>query len=116
MKWLICGGRDFDDQEMFDQVMRSMIADLGMPDVIVHGDARGADRMADAWADRFFIPRRPYAAKWEEHRRAAGPIRNQEMIDMEHPDLCLAFPGGSGTADMIGKAFKAGIRVVLATE
>jgi len=28
------------------------------------------------------------------------------------PDLVLAFPGGRGTADMVSRATKAGVRVV----
>jgi Lhr-like helicase len=34
------------------------------------------------------------------------------MIDEGKPDLVIAFPGGRGTADMVGRARKAGIRVV----
>jgi len=51
-------------------------------------------------------------AKWSKHGRAAGPIRNQEMIDECKPDLVVAFPGGRGTADMVRRAKAAGIRVI----
>jgi hypothetical protein len=43
--------------------------------------------------------------------KAAGPIRNQRMIDEGKPDLVIAFPGGRGTADMVSRAKKAGIPV-----
>ena len=47
-------------------------------------------------------------ADWTKHGKAAGPIRNQKMLD-ECPDLVVAFPGGKGTADMVRRAMKAGI-------
>ena len=49
-------------------------------------------------------------AKWEEHGNAAGPIRNRHMMTWK-PDAVIAFPGGSGTADMVSIARKAGIPV-----
>lgn len=50
-------------------------------------------------------------ADWNEYGRAAGPIRNQEMVDAG-ADVCLAFPtGGPGTRDCMRRARDAGIRV-----
>jgi hypothetical protein len=37
------------------------------------------------------------------------------MLDMEKPDLVVAFPGGRGTADMVRRAKAAGVRVVAVT-
>jgi UDP-N-acetylmuramoylalanine-D-glutamate ligase len=34
------------------------------------------------------------------------------MLDKEHPDLVVAFPGGRGTTDMISRAKKAGVKVM----
>ena len=34
------------------------------------------------------------------------------MIDEGKPDVVIFFPGGSGTADMIAKADKAGIEII----
>ena len=39
---------------------------------------------------------------------------NQQMLDIGKPDLVLAFPGGSGTADMVAKARAAGVGVLYA--
>jgi hypothetical protein len=43
--------------------------------------------------------------------KGAGPRRNEEMV-RNGADLCVAFPGGKGTADMVGRAMRAGRRVV----
>ncbi len=78
---------------------------------LVNGGAKGADFAGRWWAERFGMQVETYEADWDTHGRAAGPIRNQRMIDEGKPDLVLAFPGGRGTADMVRRAEKAGIEV-----
>lgn len=82
---------------------------------LVHGDARGADRMSERllrYRVQFYIER--YPADWEKHGKRAGPIRNQEMVDLG-ADVCLAFfKNGAvnrGTSDCVRRAEKAGIPV-----
>jgi hypothetical protein len=102
--WLICGGRDFADQAMFDDAMSQIIQMRGVPRLIIEGGASGADKMAQAWAQRmgvWFMIERP---EWECHGKAAGPIRNQKMLDKYSPAVVVAFPGGTGTADMVRRA------------
>jgi hypothetical protein len=77
--------------------------------LLIHGDARGADRTAGTWAMLRGVPREVFKARWAEEDGAAGPLRNQRMLDIGQPDLVVAFPGGSGTADMVARARKAGI-------
>jgi hypothetical protein len=48
---------------------------------IVHGDARGADRMASEIAKRMGYGVEAHPADWERHGKRAGPIRNREMLD-----------------------------------
>lgn len=62
-------------------------------------------------------------AEWQKHGTAAGPIRNQRMLDYGKPDLVLAFPSPvrglvdprtgnkTGTGDMVAKARAAGVPV-----
>ncbi|MFD3263157.1 hypothetical protein [Phenylobacterium ferrooxidans] len=40
---------------------------------------------------------------------AAGPWRNATMLRDGHPDLVVAFPGDTGTADMVRQARRAGL-------
>lgn len=51
-------------------------------------------------------------AEWNKYGKQAGILRNQAMIDLHSPTLIVAFPGGTGTADMIARARKAGIPVL----
>lgn len=76
---------------------------------IIAGGAAGADTVAIDWAKRNQVPYLEYPAEWEKYGpNYAGLIRNQEMLDKELPDLCIAFPGWRGTRDMMQRvrAFK----------
>lgn len=79
---------------------------------VISGGCTGADQYAAEWAARWAIPTEIYKADWYTFERAAGPIRNQRMLDEGRPDMVLAFPGGKGTADMMAKAEAAGVPVV----
>lgn len=100
---VVCGGRDYDDP---DTVVR-VLALLDPRTTIVHGAQRGADTLADAAARRLGLPVERHPAEWQRLGRAAGPIRNREMV--AGADLVIAFPGGVGTADALAAARAAGV-------
>lgn len=106
---LVCGGRDYTDRAFLWNVLDG----YGPPEIgeIVSGMAPGADILAAEWALRFGFPLHRFPADWRLHGRAAGPIRNQRMLDEGRPDVVIAFPGGRGTADMVRRAKNAGIPV-----
>ena len=108
MKIIVCGGRRYSDRERVNAVLDAIHAETPIK-VLMHGNAKGADSLADDWAmgkceTQTFFP------LWEVHGKYAGPKRNQEMADAK-PDLVVAFPGGVGTRDMVWRARKAGIPV-----
>ena len=78
---------------------------------VIHGGARGADTVAARWAEAHSLEVVKFPADWQRHGRAAGGIRNQQMLDEGHPDAVVAFPGGVGTADMVRRAKAAGLPV-----
>ena len=81
--------------------------------IIVSGCARGADTLGIEWAEASGVEVARFPADWNTHGRAAGPIRNQQMLDEGKPDLVVAFPGGRGTADMARRARAAGIKLIV---
>jgi hypothetical protein len=109
MRVLVCGGRNFCDELLLEKTLTSL---QPKPTVIIHGGARGADTLADIWAAKHGIPRDVYYANWDKYDRRAGPIRNSQMLKEGKPDLVVAFDGGIGTADMVNKALRAGVRVI----
>jgi hypothetical protein len=111
VRLIVCGGRDFKDADWLLKVLNVWESIFGRENlVIIQGGARGADAYAKAWAESREIACETYPADWDKHGKAAGPIRNQEMLD-QHPDFVLAFPGGNGTADMVARARRAGVPV-----
>lgn len=100
---VVCGGRDYDDYEVVVRVL-----EIANVDYIRHGGARGADTLADKAAKARGIGVHVYKADWKTWGKAAGPIRNQQMIG-SHPDMVIAFPGGRGTEDARRRAIAAGI-------
>lgn len=108
---LICGGRDFSNYALLHATLTKLDIERVFTSVIT-GGARGADDLGRMWAHRRAIPVTEYPANWTKHGKAAGPIRNQLMLDEAKPDLVVAFPGGAGTADMVRRARQAGVEVV----
>lgn len=80
---------------------------------VVQGGATGADGAARGWATSRGVECTTVDADWNAHGRAAGPIRNQRMLDEHEPDVVVAFPGGRGTKDMVTRAKACGFRVEL---
>jgi hypothetical protein len=111
LRVLVCGGRNYRDQ---DHVW-TFLSDLNAKQpigLLIHGAATGADRLAQAWARNRLIPDREFESNWPVDGAAAGPMRNQRMIDEGKPDLVVAFPGGPGTADLIQRAKLHGVKVI----
>lgn len=111
MRVIVCGGRDFADQDAAYKALDAIHNERAIT-VVVHGGARGADALAASWAASRGIAVEEVKADWKRHGRGAGPKRNQQMAEAG-ADLCVAFPGGSGTADMVRRAEIADIPVTL---
>lgn len=109
MKLLVCGGRHYDDKARIANVLEKII---GNESILIHGGAQGADFFAGAWAESQGINVAVVRAYWSKHGRSAGPLRNMAML-MLKPDLCVAFPGGRGTADMVEQCRHAGVPVMV---
>jgi len=86
------------------------------PHTIIHGGASGADTLAGEWAAVNGCRCEVFPADWSKHGRAAGPIRNRQMIEEGRPDHVLAMAGGAGTQNMISQAIKYGLTVHLVPE
>lgn len=115
MRILVTGSRYWDDADAIRDAL--CWSTLGIPwrqVFVVHGDAKGADTIADQMARGMGMIPEPHPADWSTYGRAAGPIRNQEMVDLG-ASVCLAFlkDGSIGTADCIRRAKKAGIPVTI---
>lgn len=99
MKYIVAGGRDFNNRAIMDKVLSEHINPLF--DIIISGDARGADMLGADWAAIHNVPIQHFPAYWDQYGRAAGFIRNAEMG--EYADILIAFwdRKSKGTKHMI---------------
>lgn len=114
---LVTGSRRWTDREVITQALYDVWQEAGFPrDVtVVHGACPygGADAIAAEVAKQHFgWVVDPHPADWKMLKKAAGPIRNQEMVDLG-ADVCLAFimPDSRGTLDCAERAERAHIPV-----
>lgn len=113
MRVLVCGGRDFDDWNLFCKTMRELgfVGEEKLNDLtIIEGGAIGADFMARIWSNWLGVEYEEYPADWKQYGIGAGVKRNIQMLETK-PDLVVAFPGGRGTAHMVKIAKEAGVEV-----
>lgn len=109
---LVCGGREYDDTDQLDIILRKMHAKYHIA-LMIEGEAAGADYLCKMWALLNNIPVRPFSANWELYGNYGGCVRNSKMLREGRPDIALAFPGETGTADMISKCVQAGLRIII---
>lgn len=110
MRVLVCGGRKYGDREHVFSVLNAVRNYYGQI-CIVEGGATGADRLARDWAVATGTPLIEIPANWSFYGNAAGGMRNGWMIEFMKPEIILAFPGGSGTANMKRQGVAANIPV-----
>ena len=111
---LVCGERTFSDRGVIDQTLRDLAAQTVDLHVIA-GKARGADRLVAECASAQQIPVTEYPADWARYGRAAGSIRNAQMLREGHPREVFAFfldrSRSRGTTNMVSLALKQGLVV-----
>jgi len=111
------GGRDL--AWPYQRIAAELLARTGGRPVhlLLHGGARGADAAIGRAAHQLGWASLVMPAQWQRHGRAAGPIRNRELLEQAiaraeaHSSpgyqaslLVVAFPGGTGTASLVQQA------------
>lgn len=108
MKLVVAGSRFSTLSEEDMAKLDAIHAEHGVTE-LVSGGAKGVDKAGEEWAQRMGIPVRVFRADWRRYRRGAGPVRNREMA--AYADALAAFPGGSGTRNMLAEAIRAKLLV-----
>ena len=111
------GGRDL--AWSHQRIAAELLARTGGRPVhlLLHGGARGADAAIGRAAQQLGWASLVMPAQWQLHGRAAGPIRNRELLEQaiaraeahsspgyQASVLVVAFPGGTGTASLVQQA------------
>lgn len=121
VKILITGSRNWANINLVRYALSKFTGDV----TLVHGDARGADRIAGDIGTELGFNVKKYPANWEKYGKSAGPIRNSEMLEKEHLpgdsiQLVIAFHedfyNSKGTKNMIRKVHDAKIMHFIVSE
>ena len=116
---IVAGTRTFSDYELLRNKLDNFISELnqkypGKQVAIITGAAKGADQLGSLYARSHNIPLKEFPADWNTYGRAAGPIRNQQMLDFAlHgiPALIAFWDGESrGTKNMINIAKRCNVQ------
>jgi predicted RecB family endonuclease len=109
VRLLVCGDRNWTDRNAIYYCLKALML-LYKPVVVIEGECRGADLMARSVAEQLGLEVVPFPADWKKLGRAAGPVRNRQMLEIGKPDLVLAFHAdlehSRGTRNMIEQARK----------
>jgi len=120
---IVCGSRNFVDKDFLFKKLDFLLQNKKNI-TIIEGGQKSFDKKgrfyygADCFASNYAKVRNfnliTKEADWDTHGKAAGPIRNSEMLDL-NPDACVGFLDKNskniGTLNMLNKATKKGIIV-----
>lgn len=117
-KIVICGSRHLKDYEFLKASVEDVIKKENIEYdnlQIVSGHADGADYLGERFAAEKGIPLKIFPADWAKYGKAAGPIRNKQMVDYVKTDPCLVIAfeseNSKGTRNMIKQSEQAKIKV-----
>lgn len=95
---LVAGSRDFTDYKKLAGLCDTIICNTQHDGVcIVSGGARGADKLAEQYANENCYELKVFPAKWDTYGKSAGYIRNAEMHNFlaeQDNRICVCFWDG----------------------
>lgn len=94
----IIGSRTFNNYSLLKDSLEPYKEKITL---VVSGGAKGADSLGERWAYENKIETLVFLPDWDKHKKAAGFIRNEDII--KNSDCCIAFwdEKSKGTAHSI---------------
>ena len=110
MKVAVVGSRTFTDYILLKETLDKLYPNIQL---IVSGGAQGADSLAEKYAQEEGIPTLIIYPEWKKYGKAAGFVRNKDIVGAG--DILVAFWDGAskGTKDSIDFAKKLDKRIIL---
>jgi hypothetical protein len=100
MKTIIAGSRSITDYEM---VKLAIIKSGFKITQVISGGAVGVDKLGERWAQENNVPVKRFPADWKTYGKAAGPIRNSEMVKYCEAAIIIWDGSSRGAQDTITK-------------
>mgnify|MGYP000073329119 CR=1 FL=1 len=106
LKLAVIGSRSFDNIDLIKEILNEFIYSA---QIVISGGAQGTDNLAHDWANENNIPVKLYLPDWKKFGKAAGIIRNKQIV--EDADFCIIFwdgksKGTKNTIDLCNKLHK----------
>jgi hypothetical protein len=111
VRLLICGSRHVLSLQILEQALYRAGIEAASVTAVIHGAARGVDHSADTWARMHGIPVEQFPADWNRYGARAGPLRNQQMVDVAEAVLAIPCSKSRGTWDTVRRARERGLPV-----
>ena len=86
MNVAVIGSRSFNDSLLLEYELNAIKEKINL---VISGGAKGADKLAEKWAIENNIPTVVIKPDWKTFGRAAGLVRNKQII--ASCDCCYAF-------------------------
>ncbi len=82
LRIIIAGSRTFEDYEYLKRCVSEYLTTHSDREIIiVSGNAKGADKLGERFAEENNIKVCKFPANWQRYGRGAGRMRNLEMLD-----------------------------------
>ena len=112
MKLIIAGSRKFNRQLDARHTQRYIYQTINVeaqrfdqfPSHVISGGAHGIDTQGELWAKDKGVKIIRVLPEWDRYGKAAGPLRNQKMIEQGDALLALWDGESRGTFDIIKRA------------
>lgn len=102
----IVGSRDFDNFTILSEAIDNFIEKHGEISYIVSGGAKGADSLAEKYAKINNIKMKIFKPDWKKYGKAAGIIRNKDIVDNSTHLIAFRINNSRGTTNSIMRAQK----------
>jgi hypothetical protein len=116
MKLGIVGSRDFHDYKSCKLAILKVLNEwkINIFDIecIVSGGAKGADTLAEMFADEYQIKKIIFLPDWKLYGKFAGIRRNTDIVNASTHIIAFPSRNGRGTQDTISKARNIPIKVL----
>ena len=115
IKIAVGGCRDYNDFDFICKSLDEYLSNYESDDtiIILSGHCSGVDSAAEQYASLKGFETIIFPAEWKKYGRAAGPVRNKQMV--ESSDIVIAFwdEKSKGTKSLINLAKKAGKTLIV---
>ena len=103
MRVIIAGSRNLENYLLVVQAMQRCGYDVTE---VVSGCATGIDTLGERWARSNNLPIKEMPANWNQHGKAAGPIRNREMAKYADAAVIIWDGKSPGTRNMVDEMIR----------